>query len=147
MVFSSLFFLFVFLPSSILCNFMFSKSIKLQNFVLMLFSLVFYYWGEQNYIIVMLGCIFINYISGILIDRYENKILKKIFLALAIVISIGLLGYFKYFNFFIDNVNWITGSHIDVAKIILPLGISFYTFHSLSYVIDVYWGKVKSEKK
>jgi len=148
MIFSSIFFLFLFLPSAILANFLFKKWIKIQNFVLMLFSLLFYYWGEKNYIVVMLICICINYISGLLISYSQNQILKKVYLILAIVVSIGLLAYFKYFNFIMDNVNYFLDSKVDegVMNIILPLGISFYTFHALSYVIDVYWGKVQCEK-
>lgn len=148
MVFSSIFFLFFFLPCAILANLIFTRWIKIQNFVLMIFSLIFYYWGEKNYIVVMLGCIFINYISGLLIGYSKNTFLKKIYLIFAIVVSIGLLAYFKYFNFIMDNVNYFLDSKVDqgVINVILPLGISFYTFHALSYVIDVYWGKVQCEK-
>lgn len=148
MVFSSVFFLFFFLPCAILANFLSMKWIKIQNFILMLFSLLFYYWGEKNYIVVMLGCILINYISGLLIHFSVNQLAKKIYLMMAIVVSIGLLGYFKYCNFIMDNINYFLDSKIDegFTNIILPLGISFYTFHALSYVIDVYWGKVPAEK-
>lgn len=146
MVFSSLFFLFFFLPCAILANFLFAKWVRIQNFVLMLFSLIFYYWGEKNYIVVMLGCIAVNYLAGILIGRSKNLKFRKLYLLVAIVVSIGLLGYFKYFNFVMDNINQLLQSDEGFSNIILPLGISFYTFHALSYVIDVYWERVQYEK-
>ncbi len=145
MVFSSLFFLFFFLPCVILVNFILLKQIKFQNFVLMCFSLVFYYWGEQYHIVIMMACILVNYFAGILIFNAKQLYLRKIYLICAITLSVGMLAYFKYFNFFVDNFNWFTKSNINVAKILLPLGISFYTFHALSYVIDVYWRKTKAE--
>lgn len=145
MVFSSLFFLFFFLPCVILANFILSRHIKIQNFVLMFFSLVFYYWGERDHILIMLACVAVNYCAGILIYSARQQLAKKIYLMIAIILSVGMLGYFKYFNFFINNINWITKSNINIARILLPLGISFYTFHALSYVIDVYWKKIKAE--
>jgi alginate O-acetyltransferase complex protein AlgI len=146
MLFSSIFFLFFFLPFVILLNFLSARSIKIQNFILMMFSLFFYYWGERDHIIIMLGCIVVNYIAAILIDYSNICKIKRLYLLSAIILSLSMLGYFKYFNFFIDNINWIVHSQMNFAKIVLPLGISFYTFHALSYVIDVYWGKIKSEK-
>lgn len=146
MVFSSIFFIFFFLPAVILANFLCSRNIKLQNFVLMLFSIAFYYWGERNHIWIMLACVLVNYIFGIMIAYSQSLKQKKIYLISAITLSLGLLGYFKYFNFFIDNFNDLSGLDLEIAKIALPLGISFYTFHALSYVIDVYWGKIKAEK-
>lgn len=145
MVFSSLFFLFFFLPCVILVNFIFLRHIKIQNFILMFFSLVFYYWGEKNHIFIMLACIFVNYIAGILIQNTKKPYFKKVYLIIAIILSVGMLGYFKYFNFFINNLNQITNFNINIVQISLPLGISFYTFHALSYVIDVYWKKIKVE--
>lgn len=146
MVFSSLFFLFFFLPCVIFTNFILFKHIKIQNLLLMIFSLIFYYWGEHDHIFIMLACVFVNYIAGILIENVKSQKIKLIYLIIAIVLSVGMLGYFKYFNFFINNLNWLTHSNISIAQILLPLGISFYTFHALSYVIDVYWGKIKAEK-
>lgn len=146
MVFSSLIFLFLFLPSVKLTNFIFIKRIKLQNFMLMMFSLLFYYWGEKDHIFIMLACIFVNYLCGILIEQSQEEWRRKLNLTIAIVVSIGLLGYFKYFNFFLSTTTRIFNLDVtNFAKIALPLGISFYTFHALSYVIDVYWRKVKAE--
>lgn len=147
MVFSSLFFIFFFLPCSLFVNFLVSKNIRAQNFSLLLFSLLFYYWGEQNHIVVMLSCIMVNYFLGIMIGTANCLIWKRISVILSILISLGLLAYFKYYNFFLKTSNQVFNLGVDhVAEIALPLGISFYTFHALSYTIDVYWGKVKPEK-
>lgn len=147
MVFSSLIFLFLFLPGVKLAHFVFFKRIKLQNFILMLFSLSFYYWGEKDHIFIMLACILINYLCGLFIEQSSQPKYRRLYLLTSIVASLSLLMYFKYFNFFLSSVNNLF--NLDVAgigEIALPLGISFYTFHALSYVIDVYWNKVKAER-
>lgn len=146
MLFSSFMFIFFFLPITVLINYLFLKHIKIQNLLLMLFSLAFYYWGEKDHIFIMLACILVNYMFGILIGTSSNKSLKKTYLILDIIISISLLFYFKYFNFFMENVNGVFNLNTEFKKVFLPIGISFYTFHALSYVIDVYWDIIKPEK-
>lgn len=147
MVFSSLIFLFLFLPCANVTYLMCFKRIKWQNFVLMLFSLSFYYWGERNHIVIMLVCIFINYFCGLFIEASKNAKQRKIYLITSIASSLLMLIYFKYFNFFLDSMNNALGLNIiGFRQIALPLGISFYTFHALSYTIDVYWKKIPAER-
>lgn len=142
MLFSSISFLYYFLPCVLILYFCMPK--KLKNIVLLISSLVFYFYGEPVYILVMIISIILAYIFGLLIDKYQKY--KKIFLVIEIIISLGLLALFKYSNFIISNVNEVFSSNIKLLKIALPIGISFYTFQVLSYVIDVYNGKVKVQK-
>ncbi|CAM2761318.1 MBOAT family O-acyltransferase [Legionella worsleiensis] len=147
MVFSSLAFLFLFLPSLNLTYLVCLKRTKWQNIVLMLFSLSFYYWGEKDHIFIMLSCIIVNYLCGILIQESQSKTQRKLYLITSIFASLALLIYFKYFNFFLNTMSETFSLNISGFKhIALPLGISFYTFHALSYVIDVYWKKVPAER-
>lgn len=141
MLFSSISFLYYFLPILLIIYFIVPN--KLKNIVLLVASLLFYFYGEPKYIIILLLSCLINYIFGILIGKYKSK---KLFMALAVIINIGILFYFKYINFFIQNLNTIFNSNITLFKIIMPIGISFFTFQTLSYVIDVYNNKVKYEK-
>lgn len=142
MLFSSISFLYYFLPCVILIYFCSPK--KLKNLVLLVSSLFFYFYGEPVYILIMIGSIISAYIHGILIDKYLKH--KKKFLISATIISLGLLGLFKYSNFIISNINIIFNADIVLLKLALPIGISFYTFQILSYVIDVYNGKVEVQK-
>lgn len=147
MVFSSVLFLFLFLPAVFFAYFLIPQKYRtLRNLVLLLFSLAFYYYGEPKLITIMLLSILINYISGVAISYSKKKALKKLFLIFAVVINIGLLGYYKYFNFFAENFASLFGISINVAKVILPIGISFYTFQGLSYVIDVYRNNAPIQK-
>ncbi len=139
MLFSSLFFIFIFLPIFLLLYYI--VPFKYKNYILLIFSLIFYAWGEPKYILLLILVALINYISGLLINK--NK--KKVILVICIILNIVLLGFFKYTNFIIDNLNNI-GLHINSLNILLPLGISFYIFQTLSYTIDVYRNKVKVEK-
>lgn len=118
----------------------------LKNTVLLISSLVFYAWGEPKYVFLMAATIFLGYILGILTEKASSKKLKKLFLAFAVIIDLGALGFFKYANFFIDNFSTVTGISVDALNIALPVGISFYTFQILSYNIDVYRGDVKAQK-
>ncbi len=138
MVFSSLEFIFLFLTSSVLVYFFVPW--KLKNLVLLLFSLFFYGWGEPKYLYLMVITITIDYVFGFLIGVTKDKkpSRAKLYLILAVVINLGLLGFFKYADFFIGTVNSIFSVSIPLLNIPLPIGISFYTFQSLSYVIDVY---------
>ena len=143
-VFSSSFFLFIFLPV-VLLGYYFCNE-KFRNIWLLFTSIVFYSWGEPRYVIIMLFSIVINYVLGIMIDKYENRRLKKLFLCWAVVIDIGILIVFKYTNFIINNLNNIFDTNIVVKNIALPIGISFFTFQILSYVIDVYRKNVNVQK-
>ena len=140
MVFSSAIFLFVFLP--VVCALYFCiPGIKAKNGLLIIASLIFYAFGEPVYICLMLASIVVNYILGRLIAVFsvkKNIVCKKAVLILAVVINIGALCLFKYAGFIVENINSVLDSRIDNLNITLPIGISFFTFQALSYVIDVY---------
>ena len=165
MVFSSIPFLYYFLPAVVLCYFaisfaaeklvlLFSKNqaiahktgIFTKNLVLLLFSLLFYGWGEPVYLFLMIGTILMFWGCGLAIGYCKSKKMKRFWLIVSIVVSLGLLGVFKYADFFIGNFNTLTGLSVNLLKIALPIGISFYTFQSLSYTIDVYRGNVAVQK-
>lgn len=145
MLFSSIPFIYYFLPCVLIVYYLAPKSVK--NLVLLMASLIFYGWGEPKNVFLMAGSIIMSYIFGRLIEKFRGTRGGKLLLIIALVISLGLLGYFKYANFFIDNVNAVTGISIPILNVVLPIGISFYTFQLVSYLIDVYWGKVKAQKK
>ncbi len=145
MVFSSLTFLFVFLPITILAYYFLPRNYR--NLVLLSTSLVFYAWGEPIYIIIMIFSTVFDYFNGLLIERYRNRkrIAKGIFLN-SIIINLGILGFFKYYKFIVININSLTGLNLPIIDLPLPVGISFYTFQTMSYVIDVYLNKVKVQR-
>ncbi len=142
MVFSSITFLFYFLPITLAIYYLVPQ--KCKNIVLLFFSLMFYAYGEPTYVILMILSIFFTYIYGLLINKYKSK--SKIFLTLSIFTSVGLLIYFKYTNFLISNINLWISNKIDFINVVLPIGISFYTFQMISYLIDVYRGDAKVQK-
>ena len=142
MVFSSISFLYYFLPLCILCYFLIPA--KFRNKVLLIFSLFFYFYGESKYIIVLIFSCILNYYAGKFILKYPKK--KKILLITNLVINFGLLFYFKYFNFFITNINNLLNTDLPLLQIIMPIGISFFTFQATSYVIDIYKGEIKPAK-
>ena len=142
MLFSSITFLFAFLALVLIVYFIVPRVCK--NAVLLVFSLVFYAWGEPVYVFLMLASVTVAYLTGIFADRSKRKN-SKIPL-IAIVWNIGLMLFFKYTDFFILNVNNILKSDIKLLGLALPIGISFYSFQTLSYVIDVYRGEVKAQK-
>ena len=145
MLFSSIPFLYYFLPCVILLYLIAPRFLK--NTVLLLSSLVFYAWGEPRYVIWMILSIALGYIFGLLIERFrEKRGIAKLFMILSVVSSLAVLGYFKYADFFISNINAVTGLSIPLLKITLPVGISFYTFQILSYTVDVYRGDVAAQK-
>ncbi len=144
MLFSSIPFLYYFLPAVMLLYFLMPW--KGKNLVLLLFSLVFYGWGEPKLLFLMIFTITLFYICGLMIGRAVSGKEKKTWLVISIVVSIGLLGLFKYADFFIGSVNAVTGLSIPLLKLALPVGISFYTFQCLSYTIDVYRGEVPPQK-
>ena len=140
MLFTSISFLYYFLPIVIILYFIVPK--KFKNFILFVSSIFFYFCGEPIYTFLMIGEIFIAYVGA----RYLEKHRKKSILVSLLAIHIGALGLFKYSDFTINNINQIFGSKIPLLKLALPIGISFYTFQIISYVVDVYRGKVKAQK-
>lgn len=144
MVFASLNFLCVFFPLCMLAYF-FAKDIKQKNAVLLVFSLAFYAWGEPVYILLLLLMSFCDWLFALLIEQHESK--KKLFLVITCIVNLGIIGIFKYGRFTLLNLQGIFGVPEKIPSIILPIGISFYTFQLLSYVIDVYRGDVKAQKK
>lgn len=145
MVFSNLFFLFIFLPLNLITYYI-AKGTKLKNIVLIIFSLIFYAWGEPLYIGLLVLSTLIDYIHAIYIEKFKNHKYKKCILISDIVLNLALLGIFKYSNFFIENINYILNTDLAIKNIALPIGISFYTFQTISYTIDVYNEKVKAQK-
>ena len=113
---------------------------RLKNSVLLLSSLFFYAWGEPGYVLLMLFAILCGYVSGLLIEKYRGRRPAKLFLILSLLLSAGILGFFKYADFFFENFNAVTGLSVPLLKIALPIGISFYTFQLISYTVDVYRG-------
>ena len=145
MVFSSILFIFRFLPIALGIYYLTPK--KYKNFSLLILSLIFYSWGEAKYFLIMISSIVVDYFVSRGIERYrERKNIKISLLCISVCFNLGMLFFFKYFNFFIDNINSILGLALNHVKITLPLGISFYTFQTMSYTIDVFRGKVKAEK-
>lgn len=147
MLFSSITFLYYFFPLVILIYYIAPKLLK--NAVILLFSLFFYGWGEPKYIILMIFAIIQGYVFGLVIEKLKEKnkaVATKICLVATVVLSLGMLVYFKYADFFIENFNAVTGFKTPLLKIALPIGISFYTFQILSYSIDVYRGNAKAQK-
>ena len=144
MLFSGVPFLFYFLPIVLLLYFVVPK--KLKNTVLLLSSLFFYGWGEPKFLILMLISIIQGYVFGLLIEKYNGMKRSKVFLVASVLLSLGILGYYKYADFFIENFNALTGASIPLLRIALPIGISFYTFQIISYVIDVYRKDVAAQK-
>ena len=144
MLFSSISFLYYFLPIVLILYFIAPGNMK--NLILMISSLVFYAWGEPEYVVIMIVSIIVGYITGRLIETFYTKKYVALFLAGGVLSHLGILIYFKYVDFFIGNVNAITGSTIPLLRLTLPIGISFYTFQILSYEIDVYRGKVRAQK-
>ena len=142
MLFTSISFLYYFLPALIIIYFITPK--KYKNIILLIASLLFYLYGEPKYVFLMIAEIIIAYIGAILIDKYKNQ--SKNILITTLFIHVFLLIIFKYTDFIIQTINDISNANIKLLNIALPIGISFYTFQIISYVIDVYNGKVKVQK-
>ena len=151
MLFSSMTFIYVFLPVVTVLYLLLRK--ELRNHLLLIASLVFYAWGEPRYLAIMLITILINYTFAILIEKSRLKETteqgggawfsshaKSFYLVIALVLDLGVLGYFKYFNFLIENLNALFHTHTDFIKVVMPIGISFYTFQAISYLMDIYRG-------
>lgn len=145
MLFSSIPFLYYFLPLTLLCYFLAPRCAK--NAVLLLFSLIFYAWGEPKYVLFMVASILQGYLFGRLVEKYRNYPRRsKLFLTVSVLFSLLLLGYCKYADFFIRSFNAVTGLSVPLLRVALPIGISFYTFQILSYVVDVYRGTVAAQR-
>ena len=144
MLFSSIPFLFYFLPAVLLVYFLSPRVLK--NTVLLISSLIFYAWGEPKLVALMIFTILVFYFCGLAMGWSKTKGWKKVWLIVSIVVSVGLLAVFKYADFFVGSFNSVTGLSVPLLRLILPVGISFYTFQCLSYTIDVYWGNVAVQK-
>ena len=148
MVFSSILFIFLFLPFTLSLYFLVGK--KHRNIFLLFASLIFYAWGEGIYLLIMLVSIFINYLCGLLIDNHRGTNKSRGYLTIAVVLNLGILSFFKYANFVVNNLNSILSGlglgQLFLPPVHLPIGISFFTFQALSYVIDVYRNKAPVQK-
>ncbi len=145
MVFADLFFLYFFLPVCLLAYFI-SKKIETRNTVLIVFSLIFYAWGEPTYFFLLIFVALVNWYFGLCVGRCKNTANAKAAVAVAVVIDILLLVIFKYSGFIVQNVNSLFRSSIPVPDISLPIGISFFTFQAISYIIDCYWQTVEPQQ-
>ena len=147
MIFSTSIFLFAFLPIVLLGNFViFKKWRTAQNIFLFLASLFFYAWGEPIFVLIMLFSIFANWLFGLLVIKRTDKWYQRLILILTAVVNLSILFVFKYLMFTLTNINALFGSGITVPSITLPIGISFFTFQAMSYVIDVYRGHGEVQK-
>ncbi len=145
MLFSGIPFLFYFLPAVVLVYS--AVASRHGNLVLLISSLIFYAWGEPVYVLLMLGMVITGYIFGLLIERSSgHPKLSRLYMVISVIISLAVLGYFKYADFFIANFNAATGLSLPLLRIALPIGISFYTFQIISYTADVYRGNVSAQK-
>lgn len=144
MLFSSMTFLFVFMPL-VMAVYLLSKK-EIRNYVLLIASIIFYAWGEPRYLAIMILTIIINYVGALLIDRHVESYKRKWILGITVAADLSFLFYFKYFNFIIDNVNSALQLNMDFIDVVMPIGISFYTFQAMSYLIDVYRREVEAQK-
>jgi len=145
MVFSSLTFLYVFLPIVLIAYYI--APLKGKNIIIFLSGLLFYAWGEPFYVIIMLFSTVVDYTAGRLIDHFDNKPkMRTLFLLMSVVVNLALLGVFKYGSFIIQNINGLFGLQLFDPQLPLPIGISFYTFQSMSYTIDLYMRNIKVQK-
>lgn len=145
MVFASLFFLYLFLPLCFICYFS-AKKIATKNILLIIFSLIFYTWGEPLWVLLLVASSFINYYFGLVTEKYRNQNGAKIAVAAALVIDLAFLVIFKYSGFIVENINALLHTSIAVPSITMPIGISFFTFQAISYIMDCYWGTVKPQR-
>ena len=145
MVFADLFFLYFFLPVCLICYFI-TRNATIRNIVLIVFSMIFYAWGEPVWVSILCVSALVDYRNGRVIEKHPEGWQAKLALAWSLIFNLGLLFGFKYTGFFVENLNNATGLGLPVPHIKLPIGISFYTFQTISYTIDCYWGKVKPQK-
>ncbi len=145
MIFADLFYLYVFMAACFVAYFISRKTVY-RNCVLIVFSLIFYAWGEPVWVFLLLGSVTVNYFAGILIDKYRDTKKATAVTACALIFDIGVLVVFKYTGFFIENFNAISPVDLPVPNIVMPIGISFFTFQIISYILDCYWGKINVQK-
>lgn len=145
MVFSSLIFIFLFLPI-VLGLYYLTSSLRIRNGILVISSLLFYAWGEPVWVILLLLSATVDYFNGKLIDKYRGKPFAKLGLAVTFLVNLGLLLFFKYGHFILENINSLTGLSLSIPQFALPVGISFYVFMSLSYTLDVWYERVKAQQ-
>ena len=145
MVFSNLIFLYLFLPANILLYYI-TKNPAWRNGVLIVFSLFFYAWGEPVWVTLLIFSATIDYFHGRICERYAGYWQAKAALVSSLVLNLGLLGVFKYSGMLVESVNSLTGLSLPVPAFSLPIGISFYTFQTISYVIDVYRGQARAQR-
>lgn len=144
MLFSSMTFLFVFMPLVMAIYFLAKKEIR--NYILLIASIIFYAWGEPRYLAIMIITILVNYIGALCLDKYQNPRQRLGIVTATILVNLSFLFYFKYFNFVVDNINLVFQTHIDFVDVIMPIGISFYTFQAMSYLIDVYRKEIPAQR-
>ncbi len=145
MVFSSLLFLYVFLPLCLTAYYLFPQR-NVRNVVLIAFSLIFYAWGEPIWVSLLVISAIVDYLNGLFIERFRGSKYAKLGLYSSLTINLSFLATFKYSDFIITNVNALTGFHFHQPSFLLPIGISFYTFQAISYIIDVWKGEVKAQR-
>ena len=144
MLFSSIPFLYYFLPAVLICYFLAPQ--KGKNTVLLLFSLMFYGWGEPRLVLMMLLAVALGYFFGLGLEKTRGSSLGKLLLVLSVISSLSFLVYYKYTDFFLENINGLFGLHLPLLGLALPIGISFYTFQIMSYTVDVYRGQVPAQR-
>ena len=138
MVFSSFAFLFLFLPAVLVCYFLIPPRFRsARNLILLLFSLCFYLYGEPKGIGVMLGVIALSYVSAMVLNRAKTTRVRRLWMIAAVACMVAVIGYYKYSGFALENVNRVLGTSLPIPSVVMPIGISFFTFQSMSYVIDV----------
>lgn len=145
MVFSNLFFIYGFMTVALILYFL-CRNTRQKNIIVIILSLLFYAWGEPTYIWLLILSTTINYFSGLLIDKFKDTTISKIVLASSIIIDLGSLGVFKYSGFIVENLNSWFGLGLSAPDVDLPIGISFYTFQIISYLVDCYWENVDVQK-
>lgn len=146
MVFSSLTFLFFFLPASLICYYAFAKR-SVRNFILVVFSFIFYAWGEPIWVGLLAISAVCDYLNGLFIEHFrKRRVIARFGVVASVAINLGLLATFKYSDFIVETVNQLTGLSLALPGFLLPIGISFYTFQTISYTIDVYKGEVPAQR-
>ena len=146
MLFSTTIFLFVFLPAVLIGYYLVFRSIRWKNYFLLLASLLFYAWGEPLYVFLMIASVAGNYLLGLAIDREQKALSRRLLLGFTVAFNLGILFYFKYLNFTVTNLNALFGIQLPVRQVVMPIGISFFTFQAMSYVIDVCRGTTQVQR-
>ena len=145
MIFADLFFLYFFMALCFIAYFICRKTVY-RNWVLIVFSMIFYAWGEPVWVFLLIGSVTVNYVGGLLIDKFRDTKKATAVTACTLVFDIGLLVFFKYTGFLVENFNAISPVDLPVPHIEMPIGISFFTFQIISYILDCYWGKIKVQR-